>query len=203
MRAFPPEPAVCYAAHPRGRRALVGAALPDPPFEFAEAAAPAGFDIDWMQAIAPRLGLGGASSASPATTSTASSTASPTAATTASPPAPRSRRSAPGRRLLRPLPHLRPGARRATSPRTPDVRSTDDLRGLVLARAAGQHLRAGRRAPARRRPRRRRPPLPLRRDRRHARRPRGRPDRRGDEARAGPRLAHPRPAGAEGSCSTA
>lgn len=34
----------------------VGAALPDPPFEFENAAGPAGFDIELMQAIAQKLG---------------------------------------------------------------------------------------------------------------------------------------------------
>jgi len=35
----------------------VGSALPDPPFEFAEAGAPTGFDVELMQAVCARLGL--------------------------------------------------------------------------------------------------------------------------------------------------
>ena len=35
----------------------VGSALPDPPFEFLDGTTPAGFDVDWLQAIASDLGL--------------------------------------------------------------------------------------------------------------------------------------------------
>ena len=46
------------AAHAEGAASLlrVGAALPDPPFEFMTADTPAGFDVELMQAIARRIG---------------------------------------------------------------------------------------------------------------------------------------------------
>jgi ABC-type amino acid transport substrate-binding protein len=34
----------------------VGAALPDPPFEFADKGSPAGFDIEWMRRVAAKIG---------------------------------------------------------------------------------------------------------------------------------------------------
>ena len=54
LRLWPAEPPPGSAA---GANALkVGAALPDPPFEFIKQSGPSGFDIALMQRIAGKLG---------------------------------------------------------------------------------------------------------------------------------------------------
>jgi ABC-type amino acid transport substrate-binding protein len=111
----------------------VSSALPDPPFEFVDQGQPAGFDVEWMQAIAVELGLRWRLSPFQGTdfnaifqglaTGSADCIASGTTVT-----AEREKVAAFCE------PYLRSGQSLVCNiEATPGVRSVDDLRGMVLA----------------------------------------------------------------------
>lgn len=111
----------------------VSSALPDPPFEFVDHGNPAGFDVEWMQAVAAQLGLQWRLAPYHGTdfngifTGLAANTADCIASGTT---------VTPEREKVAAFcaPYLRSGQSLVCNiEATPAVRSIDDLRGMVLA----------------------------------------------------------------------